>query len=118
MGCSSGKPVVEGIDDATASESAPATLVEEKPRNFYIDLESVHAQLHGSPPSVRLLNSEWVLARADELLAAQSDEERAQLALPHLPEAGRHLLPRGNGRCERAREEATRSAHADAQPHA
>ena len=83
MGCSSGKPVVEEIDDSTASESAPATLVEEKPRNFYIDLESVHAQLHGSPPSVRLLNSEWVLARADELLAAQSDEERAQLALPH-----------------------------------
>ena len=57
-----------------------------RPVEFYVHPESIYEQLipssPGKPPAVRLLDSEWVLARADLISAAATDAERAERALP------------------------------------
>lgn len=67
---------------------------DEQPLTFYHDISSVMALLQpsercGGLPPVRLLDSCWLLARADALTAATNDEERMALALPHRQELER-----------------------------
>ena len=45
-------------------------------------LYNLLTQVEGLPSPVRLLDSEWLFARAEALAAASTDEERAALALP------------------------------------
>lgn len=68
---------------------APAEPDAIKPLTFYHELDSILAQLEGPTPAVRLLDSAWLLRRADALAAAASDAERAALALPHRQELER-----------------------------
>jgi len=75
-------------DEPVMSPEEPNVLPEEKPLDFYISLNSVFAQLQPVPgactlPPVRLLDSSWLLARAELIAAASTDAERAALALPH-----------------------------------
>ena len=51
----------------------------------FVQLDAVYRLLKpvqgGGPPPVRLLDSEWILARADQLAAARDDGERQALAM-------------------------------------
>lgn len=60
----------------------PRSETSHRPETYYHSLDSVYTQLEGSMPPVRLLNSEWILARADALAAATTKADRAALALP------------------------------------
>ena len=77
--------------DARVQVDEPQDLEEKvltpalKPFEFYTEQESVFAALkpqNGKLQPVKLLDSVWVLERAERLEAASTDEERALLALP------------------------------------
>ena len=53
-----------------------------KPIHYYHGIESILEQLSGAMPAVRLLDSQWLLERADAFEAAASDAERTKLLLP------------------------------------
>ena len=63
------------------------------PPEFYITPDSLYTLLkpaaEGKPAPVRLLDSRWVLERADALAAATTDAERERLALPRRQELER-----------------------------
>ena len=73
----------------TPSEQAAPTVPEPlnvKPPEFYSTPDSICALLEPQPPGlpapVKLLDSDWVLKRADSIAAATTDAEREALAVP------------------------------------
>jgi hypothetical protein len=81
VGCCWSLSVIEPTTECPAAESSDI-----RPLTYYHELDSVLRQLEGPAPPVRLLDSAWLLQRADAFESATSDEERAALALPHRQE--------------------------------
>ena len=77
---------VQPVPDVPAPINVP-------PPEFYITPDSLYTLLkpaaEGKPAPVRLLDSRWVLERADALAAATTDAERERLALPRRQELER-----------------------------
>ena len=75
-----------GADPPAQDLHGGAEAEDIRPPEFYVRHESVFEQLEspaiGQPPPVRLLDSDWLLRRADLVTAASTDAERAALALP------------------------------------
>jgi len=80
------EPQAQPVPDVPAPLNVP-------PPEFYIAPDSIYTLLEpaaeGKPAPVRLLDSEWVLRRADALAAATTDAERERLALPRRQELER-----------------------------
>ena len=83
---------VQPVPQAQPVPDVPAPL-NVPPPEFYIAPDSIYTLLEpaaeGKPAPVRLLDSEWVLRRADALAAATTDAERERLALPRRQELER-----------------------------
>ena len=76
-------------ENTCPSEQAAPTVPEPlnvKPPEFYSTPDSIYALLEPQPPGlpapVKLLDSDWVLKRADSIAAATTDAEREALAVP------------------------------------
>lgn len=77
---------VQSENSPSAAVPAVPEPINVKPPEFYITPESIYALLEppspGQPAPVKLLDSEWLLERADAIAAATTDAEREALALP------------------------------------
>ena len=84
-----GSPSIANMRSENAPSEAVPTVPEPlnvKPPDFYITPDSIYALLEpqspGLPAPVKLLDSKWVLERADAIATATSDAEREALAVP------------------------------------
>ena len=75
-------------DDNQHSPERPAVpdVINVQPIQFYYDEQSIFDQLEplasGKPRPVKLLDSDWLMLRADAIAAASGESERQALAVP------------------------------------